>query len=461
MIVQNNNITKELQELDSSHFLHPFTDHKDLLEKKSRVITHAENIYVWDSENNKLLDAMSGLWCVNIGYGRSSMAEAAYEQIKKLSFYNSFSGNTNEPAVRLAAKLSELSTTDNCRFQHVFFTNSGSEGNDTAIKIVRRYWHLMGQNNRKIIISRYNSYHGSTIASSLLSGLPALHQHGGMPARMGIDHIQEPNYHALSNPDESLEDFGIRAARWLEERILHLGADHIAAFIAEPVQATTGVIIPPSSYWPEIQRIVDKYDILLISDEVTCAFGRLGHWFAYEKFGYQPDLITFAKGVTSGYIPLGGVLIRDRIAKTLIDKGGQFLHGHTYSGHPVSCAMALTNIDIIEKEDLPNLVKNDVGLYLDSKMSIFKNHPLVDHVETCGFMAVLVLVDSKINNKSSNNINIGDLCADYCINNGLIVKNWEGRIIIAPPLITSKSQIDTIVDIIQLSLDQIFMAFKI
>jgi putrescine aminotransferase len=451
MIAQNNNITKELQELDSSHFLHPFTNHKDLLEKKSRVITHAENIYVWDSENNKLLDAMSGLWCVNIGYGQSRMADTAYEQIKKLSFYNSFSGNTNEPAVRLAAKLSALSTTDNCRFQHAFFTNSGSEGNDTAIKLVRRYWDLIGQNNRKIIISRFNSYHGSTIASSSLSGLTALHQQGGMPARLGIDHIQEPNYHALSDPDESLEDFGIRAARWLEDRILHLGADRVAAFIAEPIQATTGVIIPPPSYWPEIQRIVDKYNILLISDEVTCAFGRLGHWFAYEKFGYRPDLITFAKGVTSGYIPLGGVLIRDRIAKTLIDKGGQFLHGHTYSGHPVSCAMALTNIDIIEKEDLPNLVKNDLGLYLDSKMSIFKNHPLVDYVETCGFMSVLVLASSKINNE-----NIGELCADYCINNGLIVKNWEGRIIIAPPLITSKNQIDTIVHMIQRSLDQVF-----
>ena len=205
--------------------------------------------------------------------------------------------------------------------------------------MVRRYWDLLGQPQRKVIISRHNAYHGSTMAGASLGGMSGMHAQGDLPIP-NITHIEQPYYFENALPGESEADFGLRAARWLEDKILEVGADKVAAFIAEPVQGAGGVIIPPATYWPEIQRIVDQYGILLISDEVICAFGRLGHWFAYEKFGYRPDLVTFAKGVTSGYIPLGGVMVGDRVARVLIEKGGEFNHGYTYSGHPVACAVA-------------------------------------------------------------------------------------------------------------------------
>ncbi len=258
--------TAELQALDSAHFLHPFTDHKGLAAKGARVITHADDIYVWDSEGKKILDAMSGLWCVNAGYGRKELADVAHAQMMKLPFYNSFFQTTNEPAVRLAARLAELApAVDGRRFQHVFFSSSGSESNDTNVRMARRYWDLMGQPQRKVIISRHNAYHGSTMAGASLGGMSAMHAQGDLPIP-NITHIQQPYYYELAEPGESQDAFGLRAARWLEDKILEIGPEKVAAFIAEPVQGAGGVIIPPATYWPEIQRIVDKYGILLISD---------------------------------------------------------------------------------------------------------------------------------------------------------------------------------------------------
>ena len=343
-------ITKDIQTLDSAHFIHPFTDHGELARRGARVITRAEGIYVWDSEGEKMLDAMSGLWCVNVGYGRKELAQAAYQQMMTLPFYNSFFQTTNVPAVKLAAKLATLAPkVDGRSFEHVFYSSSGSESNDSNVRMVRRYWDLLGQPQRKVIISRHNAYHGSTMAGASLGGMSGMHAQGDLPIP-NITHIGQPYYFEDGKQGESADEFGLRAAGWLEEKILQLGADKVAAFIAEPIQGAGGVIIPPATYWPEIQRIVDKYGILLISDEVICAFGRLGHWFAYEKFDYKPDLVTFAKAVTSGYIPLGGVMVGDRVAKVLIEKGGEFNHGYTYSGHPVACAVALANLEIMETE---------------------------------------------------------------------------------------------------------------
>ena len=333
--------TALIQSLDSAHFLHPFTDFKDLSGRGARVITRAEGIYVWDSEGKQILDAMSGLWCVNVGYGRKALADAAHQQMMTLPYYNSFFQTTNVPAVQLATRLAGLAPTVGGRsFQHVFYSSSGSESNDSNVRMVRRYWDLLGQPQRKVIISRHNAYHGSTMAGASLGGMSGMHAQGDLPIP-NITHIEQPYFYENGKPGETAEEFGIRAAGWLEEKILIVGPDKVAAFIAEPVQGAGGVIIPPSTYWPEIQRIVDKYGILLISDEVICAFGRLGHWFAYEKFGYKPDLVTFAKAVTSGYIPLGGVMVGDRVAKVLIEQGGEFNHGYTYSGHPVACACLL------------------------------------------------------------------------------------------------------------------------
>jgi len=379
--------TKSIQDMDSAHFLHPFTDFKDLNGRGARVITKAEGVYVWDSEGKRMLDAMSGLWCVNVGYGRKELAEAAYQQMLTLPYYNSFFQTTNVPAVRLAAKLASLAPAVGDRsFKQVFYSSSGSESNDSNVRMVRRYWDLLGQPQRKVIISRNNAYHGSTMAGASLGGMSGMHAQGDLPIP-NITHIEQPYYFDNAEPGETPEAFGVRAAGWLEEKILAVGPDKVAAFIAEPVQGAGGVIIPPSTYWPEIQRIVDKYGILLISDEVICAFGRLGHWFGYEKFGYKPDLVTFAKGVTSGYIPLGGVMVGNRVADVLIEKGGEFNHGYTYSGHPVACAVALANIEIMEREHLVEGVRGELGAYFAKRYSELNDHPLVGAAETADLWA--------------------------------------------------------------------------
>ena len=451
--------TRDIQTLDSAHFIHPFTDHGDLATRGARVIDRAQDIYIWDSEGQKILDGMSGLWCVNAGYGRQELADAAHAQMMKLPFYNSFFQTTNEPAVKLAARLASLApSVDGRSFQHVFFSSSGSESNDTNVRMVRRYWDLMGQPERKVIIGRINGYHGSTMAGASLGGMSGMHAQGDLPIP-NITHIGQPYFFENGLPGESEADFGIRAAGWLEDKILELGADKVAAFIAEPVQGAGGVIIPPATYWPEIQRIVDKYGILLVSDEVICAFGRLGHWFAYEKFGYKPDLVTFAKAVTSGYIPLGGVMVGDRVAKVLIEQGGEFNHGYTYSGHPVACAVALANLELMERDNLVGRVKDDIGPYLAQAYAGLADHPLVGVAETCGFVAGLVLVKGKERGADGRmtmfpeDLAVGMKCRAHCFKNGLIMRAVGDRMIIAPPLTMTHAQIDEMMALIWKVLD--------
>ncbi len=441
--------TKALQAMDSAHYIHSFTDHGDLATRGARVMTHAEGIYVWDSEDHKILDGMSGLWCVNVGYGRKELADAAYQQMMTLPYYNSFFQTTNVPAAKLAAKLASLAPKVGDRsFNHVFYSSSGSESNDTNVRMVRRYWDLLGQPQRKTIIGRHNAYHGSTMAGASLGGMSGMHAQGDLPIP-NITHIDQPYYFENALPGESEADFGLRAAGWLEAKILELGADKVAAFIGEPVQGAGGVIIPPATYWPEIQRIVDKYGILLISDEVICAFGRLGHWFAYEKFGYKPDLVTFAKGVTSGYIPLGGVMVGNRVAEVLIEKGGEFNHGYTYSGHPVACAVALANLELMEREKLVSRVKDDIGPYLAKRFAELNSHPLVGLAETCGFTAGLVLVKSKQTpTPFDSKLGVGMICRGHCFANGLIMRAVGDRMIIAPPLTMTHAQIDEMMALI-------------
>lgn len=454
LISSNHMSTTNIQALDSAHFIHPFTDHGDLATRGARVMVRGEGIYVWDSEGERVLDAMSGLWCVNVGYGRQELADAAHHQMMTLPYYNSFFQTTNVPAVQLAAKLAELAPDVGARsFKHVFYSSSGSESNDSNVRMVRRYWDLLDQPQRKVIISRLNAYHGSTMAGASLGGMSGMHAQGDLPIP-NITHIDQPYFFENGLPGESEHDFGLRAAGWLETKILEIGADKVAAFIAEPVQGAGGVIIPPASYWPEIQRIVDKYGILLISDEVICAFGRLGTWFGYEKFGYKPDLVTFAKAITSGYIPLGGVLVGDRVAKVLIEKGGEFNHGYTYSGHPVACAVALANLAIMEREQLPQRVRDDIGPYLAQRFSDIAAHPLVGMAETCGFMAGLVLVKNKASRERfAEALSVGMICRGHCFKNGLIMRAVGDRMIIAPPLTMTYAQIDDMVALIIRCLD--------
>ena len=441
--------TAEWQAADAAHYLHPFTDFKGLANKGSRVITRAENIYLWDSEGNKILDAMSGLWCVNVGYGRQELIDAATRQLKELPFYNSFFQTATPPAIELAELLAEVTPP---QFQHVFFSGSGSEGNDTVVRMVRRYWDILGQPQRKVIISRKNAYHGSTMAGASLGGMSGMHEQGGLPIP-DIVHIEQPFWFELGRA-QSREDFGLTAARWLEAKILELGADKVAAFIGEPIQGAGGVIVPPSTYWPEIQRICDKHGILLVSDEVITGFGRTGQWFGCETMGTKPDLMTFAKGVTSGYIPLGGVMVGERIARALIDQGGEFNHGYTYSGHPVACAVAIANIRLIRREGLVERVREDVGPYLAQHFAELAGHPLVGEAQTCGLMGALQLVKDKASGKTFDPaLEVGMVCRGHCFGNGLIMRAVGDRMIIAPPLVMTRAQIDEMVALIRRCLD--------
>ena len=441
--------TRALQAADSAHYLHPATDHKALAEIGARIIVRGDGIYVWDSEGNRILDAMSGLWCVNVGYGRRELADAAYRQLITLPFYNSFFNTSNLPAISLAGTLARIAPPG---FDHVFFTGSGSEGNDTIVRMVRRYWDLQGQPRRKVIISRRNAYHGSTMAGASLGGMDAMHAQGGLPIP-DITHIEQP-YHFENGAGLTPDEYGVLAAHRLEEKIQELGADRVAAFIGEPVQGAGGVIIPPASYWPQIQRICDRHGILLVSDEVICGFGRLGHWFGCERMGTRPDLITFAKGVTSGYVPLGGVLVGERVAKALIDSGEEFTHGFTYSGHPVACAVAVENIAIIEREKLVERVREDVGPYLKQRFEALADHPLVGQAEACGMMAALVLVKNKRPlERFAEDLKIGLLCRGHMFGSGVVMRAVGERMIIAPPLVITRTQIDEMIALIRRSLD--------
>ena len=448
---QRQRTTQEWQAADSAHFLHPFTDFQSLARKGSRIITKADNIYLWDSDGHKLLDAMSGLWCVNVGYGQQALVDAAARQMKELPFYNAFFQTATPPAIELAELLCEVSPP---QFKHVFFSGSGSEGNDTVVRMVRRYWDILGQPGRDVIISRNNAYHGSTMAGASLGGMSGMHAQGGLPIP-GITHIEQPYWWEHGRPQGQTRDqFGITAARWLEERILAIGPDKVAAFIGEPAQGAGGVIIPPASYWPEIQRICDKYGVLLVTDEVICGFGRTGNWWGCQTVGCRPDLMTFAKGVTSGYVPLGGVMVGDRVATVLVEQGGEFNHGYTYSGHPVACAVALANIRLIQELKLVENVRDDVGPYLAKQFKTLADHPLVGDAETCGLMGAILLVkDKTLGTLFPDAVDIGMVCRGHCFSNGLIMRAVGNRMIIAPPLVITRAQIDEMMVLIRRCLD--------
>jgi putrescine aminotransferase len=444
--------THDWQAADARHFLHPFTDFQALAKKGSRIIERADNIYLWDTEGKKILDAMSGLWCVNVGYGQRALIDAATKQLEQLPFYNAFFQTATPPAIELAELLAEVSPP---QFQHVFFSGSGSEGNDTVVRMVRRYWDLLGQPQRSVIVSRWNAYHGSTMAGGSLGGMKGIHAQGGLPIP-GIVHIDQP-YWFENGGELTRDEFGLACARQLEAKILELGADKVAAFIGEPVQGAGGVIVPPATYWPEIQRICDQYGILFVSDEVITGFGRTGRWFGCETMGTRPDLMTFAKGVTSGYIPLGGVMVGERVAKVLIERGGEFNHGYTYSGHPVACAVALANIRLIREQGLVNRVREDLGPYLARAYAELSEHPLVGEAQTCGLMGALLLVRDKAGPRGGtpfpSELEIGMVCRGHCFGNGLIMRAVGDRMIIAPPLVITRAQIDEMVALIRRCLD--------
>ena len=440
--------TQQLQDLDGQHHIHPFTDHKALMEKGTRIITHADGVYLWDSDGNKILDGMAGLWCVNVGYGRQELVDAATDQMQELPYYNNFFQTTHPPAIELSKALVDISPS---QFNHVFFTNSGSEANDTVVRMVRHFWTLEGKPEKTVIISRENAYHGSTVAGSSLGGMKGMHAQGGI--LHDIEHIAQP-YWYRSGSEMDPEEFGLKTAQALEIRIKEIGEDRVAAFIAEPVQGAGGVIIPPVSYWPEIQRICKKYGILLIADEVICGFGRLGEWFGSEYFDIEADLMPIAKGLSSGYLPIGGLMVGDRVTETVINKGSDFNHGFTYSGHPAACAVALENIRILKDEKIIEKAKNELSPYLQKKWLALGDHPMVGEARGLGMVGALELVKNK-NTKTSypSDQNVGAICRDFCFNNGLIMRAVGDAMIICPPLVISHSEINELIEKAKLCLD--------
>ncbi len=435
----NNPQTREWQALSNDHHLAPFSDFKQLKEKGPRIITKAHGVYLWDSEGNKILDGMAGLWCVAIGYGRDELADAAAKQMKELPYYNLFFQTAHPPVLELAKVISEVAPAG---MNHVFFTGSGSEGNDTMLRMVRHYWAIKGQPNKKTIISRKNGYHGSTVAGASLGGMTYMHEQGDLPIP-GITHIAQPYWYGEGG-DMSPEEFGVWAANQLEEKILELGVDNVGAFIAEPIQGAGGVIVPPETYWPRIKEILAKYDILFVADEVICGFGRTGEWFGSDFYDLKPHMMTIAKGLTSGYIPMGGLIVHDDVVAVL-NEGGDFNHGFTYSGHPVAAAVALENIRILRDEKIIKRVHDEAAPYLQKRLRELADHPLVGEVRGVGMLGAIELVQDKATRKRYEGRGVGMICRTFCFENGLIMRAVGDTMIISPSLVISNAEIDELV----------------
>ncbi|MGB5559744.1 MAG: aspartate aminotransferase family protein [Paracoccaceae bacterium] len=454
--ITNHLPTAELQALDAAHHMHPFTADAELAKKGARVITRASGITITDSEGNDILDGMAGLWCVNIGYGREELSRVAARQMNELAFYNTFFQTTHVPAIALATRLAELAPGD---LNHVFYAGSGSEANDTNIRLVRRYWDVKGKPEKTILISRKNAYHGSTMGGGSLGGMAGIHAQGGLPIP-DIVHIDQPHWYAEGG-DLSPEEFGLERARQLEAKIEELGENRVAAFIAEPIQGAGGVIVPPSTYWPEIQRICDAHEILLIADEVITGFGRTGNWFGSQTLGIRPDIMTIAKGLSSGYIPIGGSIVSDEIANT-VGGAGDFNHGYTYCGHPVASAVALENLRIIEEEGLIEHVRDVASPYMAQKLAKLAEHPLVGEAKLVGLMGSIALTPHKESRAkfASEEGTVGYRCRERCFANNLVMRHVGDRMVFAPPLIIQPSDIDVMIERAVKSLDETYAEIK-
>jgi putrescine---pyruvate transaminase len=442
----------ELRRMDVAHHLPAQSDYK-LQEELggSRIIVRADGCTIHDAEGHSMLDGMAGLWCVNVGYGREELARAAYEQMLELPFYNTFFKTATAPAIRLAAQVASRLGND---LTHIFFGSSGSEANDTAFRLARHYWALRGQPQRQIFISRWNAYHGSTVAGASLGGMKAMHAQGGLPIP-GIAHVMQPYWFGEGFGEDPAK-FAARAAQAIETRILEVGAENVAAFIGEPVQGAGGVIIPPPGYWPLVAAICRKYGILLIIDEVICGFGRLGRWFGFQHYGIKPDIVSMAKGLSSGYLPISATAVAAPIVAELKRAGGDFVHGYTYSGHPTAAAVALKNLEIIAREHLVERVAADVGPYLASALARLNGHAIVGETRSLGLIGALEIVARRGTNERfcGKEGTAGPIVRDACIRNGLMVRAIRDSIVTCPPLIITHAEIDRLVDILEHSLSE-------
>ena len=440
----------ELKRLDVAHHLPAQQDYQ-LIEDMggSRIITHADGCYIHDGDGNRILDGMAGLWCVNVGYGREEMVDAATTQMRELPFYNTFFKTVTPPTVLLAQRIAGLT---GGKLQHVFFNTSGSEANDTVFRMVRHYWQVKGEPKRKIFISRWNAYHGPTVAGVSLGGMKFMHAQGDLPVP-GVEHVRQPYWFGEGFGQDKAQ-FGKDCAAAIEERILAVGPENVAAFIGEPVQGAGGVIIPPDGYWQAVEAICRKYGILLVADEVICGFGRTGEWFGHQTLGFNPDLVPMAKGLSSGYLPISATAVSSDVVEVL-KTGGDFVHGFTYSGHPVCAAVALKNIDIIDREGLVARTRDDTGPYLAAALARLAEHPLVGEARSIGLLGGIEIVSEEGTNQrwGGKEGNAGPIIRDLCIAGGLMVRGIRDTIVMCPPLTISHQQIDDMVEIIDTALD--------
>lgn len=436
-------MSQSTSDIDVQYHLHPFTDYKSIKETGTLIITHADGQYIIDENGNRILDGMAGLWCVNVGYGRQELIDASMAQMQQLPYYNTFFKTSNIPAARLAKKLVEIAPDG---IDHVFFANSGSEANDTIVRMVRHFWALEGKPQKRKIIGRTYGYHGSTLMAASMGGMAGMHQQAGdLP---DFHHIKPP-YGFLYQGNMDEENFAETSAGWLETAIQEIGAEQIAAFIAEPIQGAGGVIIPPQGYFDHVQAICKKHDILFVADEVITGYGRTGEWFACQSMGMIPDLMATAKGLTSGYLPMSTVLVGERVAKRLIDDGGMFQHGFTYSGHPVTAAVALANLELIERDGLISKVRDETAPYLTEALKSLADHPLVGEVRTFGLLAGIELVSDKDTEEGE----IGAVCRDHALEGGLMMRAIRDVMVLCPPLIYTKADIDKTIEIARAALD--------
>jgi L-2,4-diaminobutyrate transaminase len=444
-----------VREADRRTHLHPFTSAADHAETLPRLMVAGEGIRVRDSDGQEYVDAMAGLWCVNVGYGRREIADAAEAQARRLPYYHTFASMANEPAARLADRLVALAPGD---MSKVFFGSSGSETNDTQVKIVRYYHNVLGKPDKKKIIAREGAYHGSTLAGASMSGMPHMHTGFDLPLD-GFVHVKSPHYWRHAPEGTSEQDFSVSLAEDLEACILREGPDTVAAFIAEPVQGAAGVVTPPAGYFEAIVPVLRKYDVLFIADEVICGFGRLGRWWGSDHYGLEPDLVSTAKGLTSGYVPMSACLISERVWTVLREGSSQygpFAHGYTYSGHPVAAAAALANLDVIEGE---GLVENAarVGAHLQARLrEAFGEHPLVGELRGVGLIAGIELVEDKESKRPFDlSRGVARRLHELLMEEGLICRPVFNTLAFSPPLIVSRDDVDRIVAAFARGLDRL------
>ena len=441
----------DLRQKDMEHNIHPWTDFATFREEGSEVMAEADGVYVYNAQGERYLDGIGGLWCVNIGYGRDEMAQAIADQVRRIPYYSTFTHLTTPPAAELAAKLAEITPAS---INHVFYGTGGSMANDTAIRVIHFYFNRLGKPDKKKIISRVDAYHGSTYLAMTMTGVKS--NHVGFDLAPDLVHYI-PAPHTYRRPTGmSVEAFCDEKVADLESKILELGPENVACFIAEPIMGGGGVIVPPPGYHSRTKAVCEKYDVLYISDEVVTGFGRLGHFFASEPvFDFTPDIITSAKGLTSGYIPHSATLFSDAIYDVISvpqAEGALFTHGFTYAGHPVSCAAALKNIEIMEREDLCGHVR-EVGPYFEERLNELLTLPLIGDVRGNKFMMCVEAVKSKETKEIFEPAaKIGTRITRHCQSRGLLVRPLGHMNVLSPPLTLTREQIDQLVDILRQSI---------